>query len=39
MNILPLIPGDGMKDRCAPTFAELIAAHSDCSRMVPQFRR
>jgi nitrogen fixation protein NifB len=38
MNIMPLIPGGRMKDRRAPTSRELLAARSDCSRMVPQFR-
>jgi nitrogen fixation protein NifB len=39
MNIMPLIPGGLMKERRAPTCAELNAARSDCSRIVPQFRR
>ena len=39
MNIMPLIPGGRMKDRCPPTCRELIEARSDCARMVPQFRR
>jgi nitrogen fixation protein NifB len=39
MNIMPLIPAGRMKDRRAPTCRELIEARSDCSRMVPQFRR
>ena len=38
MNLVPLIPGGQMRDRRAPTCAELRKARTECEAVVPQFR-
>jgi len=38
MNIMPLIPAGRMKDRGAPTCAELNEARTECEKVLPQFK-
>lgn len=39
MNIMPLIPMGGMRDRSTPTCIELKEKQQECGKIIPQFHR